>query len=66
MRELEEVVATLESGQVPLEHSLQLLQRAQELSTRCEKVLAEAQLTLEQLTLTPEGELTTELVEEGD
>lgn len=61
LRELEQIVATLESGQTPLGESLQLVQRGRELSELCATILDEAELTLARLTATPEGEL----VEEG-
>ena len=64
LRELENVVGTLEDGGVPLETSLNMLKRGLELADRCEKVLAEAELTLEKLVLTDEGELISEELEE--
>ena len=64
LRELETVVAQLETGGVPLEASLALLSRGQELAARCEQVLSEAELSLKTLVLTEEGEL--ELEEEED
>ena len=47
--ELENVVAQLESGNLPLEQSLQLAQRGQELSAQCEELLKNAELKLEEL-----------------
>ena len=64
LRELENVVAQLETGGVPLEASLHLLQQGQELAARCEQVLGEAELTLRTLVLTDEGELELEDGEE--
>ena len=63
MRELENVVATLETGQVPLEKSLELLKRGLGLADRCETTLTSAELALEQLVMTPEGELVTQRLE---
>ncbi len=60
LSELEQIVATLESGQTPLGQSLQLVQRGRELSELCAKMLSEAELTLARLTATPEGELVEE------
>lgn len=57
LREYEEVVAKLEAGGVPLEVSLALWKRGEELKGRCEQVLREAELTLQTLVLTEEGEL---------
>ena len=47
--ELENVVAQLESGNLPLEQSLQLAQRGQELAGQCEVLLKNAELKLEEL-----------------
>ena len=66
LRELEETVAALENGGVPLEKSLDLLKRGLALSDRCEQVLGEAELTIEQLTINDEGELISQAVEEDD
>lgn len=63
LRELEQIVATLESGQTPLGESLQLVQRGRELSELCATILDEAELTLARLTATPEGELVEEELE---
>jgi exodeoxyribonuclease VII small subunit len=54
--ELENVVAQLESGNLPLEQSLQLAQRGQELAAQCEVLLKNAELKLEELSAarTPE------------
>jgi len=66
LRELEETVAALENGGVPLEKSLDLLKRGLALSDRCEEVLSEAELTIEQLIINDEGELISERVEEEE
>ena len=66
LRELEGVVAQLETGGVPLEQSLKLLKRGQELAARCDQVLVDAELTLEQLVLTPDGELLSEELEDEE
>lgn len=63
LRELEETVAALENGGVPLEKSLDLLKKGLGLADRCETVLSEAELTIEQLTLNSEGELVSERLE---
>lgn len=65
LEELETVVGTLEAGQVPLEESLKLLKRGMTLIERCEGDLAQAELVLEQLIATPEGELRTVRLNEG-
>ena len=66
LRELEETVAALENGGVPLEKSLDLLKKGLRLADRCETVLGEAELTIEQLTVNDEGELVSEEMEGED
>lgn len=63
LHELENVVSALESGGVPLEKSLELLQHGLELAKRCETTLAQAELALEKLVMTDDGELVTEKLE---
>jgi exodeoxyribonuclease VII small subunit len=65
LEELEGVVGTLETGQVPLEESLKLLKRGMSLIERCEGELAQAEAVLEQLIATPDGELRTVRIGEG-
>lgn len=60
LSELDEVVRTLESGNIPLEASLKLLTRGMEIATHCDQTLSQAESVLEQLTLTEEGELASE------
>ena len=57
LHELEELVGVLEAGQVPLERSLELLQRGLALADRCESTLSAAELALQQLVMTSDGEL---------
>jgi exodeoxyribonuclease VII small subunit len=57
LRDLEEVAGKLEAGGVGLEESLRLLARGTRLIERCERELTQAEAVLEQLTLSPEGEL---------
>ncbi len=47
--ELEESVRTLERGDLPLEESLALYERGQELSAYCTKLLDEAELKVQQV-----------------
>jgi exodeoxyribonuclease VII small subunit len=47
--ELEESVRTLERGDLPLEESLVLYERGQELSAYCAKLLDEAELKVQQV-----------------
>lgn len=66
LRELEEVVTALETGQVPLEQSITLLQRGMALAEICDGTLTRAEATLEQLIATADGELLTEAVAYDD
>ena len=47
--ELEESVRTLERGDLPLEESLALYERGQELAAYCAKLLDEAELKITQI-----------------
>lgn len=55
LRELETVVGRLERGDVPLEESLLLYQRGDQLRQHCEARLREAQARIEQITLNSNG-----------
>lgn len=48
-KELEESVTKLESGELPLEESLDLYERGQALAAYCGKMLDEAELKIEKL-----------------
>ena len=48
--ELEETVAKLEDGDLPLEAALALFGRGQQLSAHCSKLLEQAELKVTQLT----------------
>jgi len=48
-RELEGLVAKLESGELPLEEALMLFERGQSLAARCSQLLEQAELRLRQL-----------------
>jgi len=56
MAALEEVVAQLESGNAPLEHSIDLYTRGTQLKAHCEAKLQAAQAKIEQITLDENGE----------
>ncbi len=47
--ELEESIRTLERGDLPLEESLALYERGQELAAYCTKLLDEAELKVQQI-----------------
>ncbi|MGF1503973.1 MAG: exodeoxyribonuclease VII small subunit [Anaerolineae bacterium] len=59
LAELEETVAALEAGNLPLEKTLNLFERGQALITLCSDLLDDAQLRLDQLTVSEDGELST-------
>lgn len=50
LRELEGVVTQLESGEVPLEKSIELYERGNLLRQRCDAALAKAQEKIEKIT----------------
>lgn len=51
LKELEEIVRKMESGQVPLEEAIAFYERGTELRERCEGLLKSAQLKIEEVTL---------------
>ena len=56
LRELEGIVADLESGQAELERSIDLYARGSELKSHCEARLRQAQLRVEKIVVGPGGE----------
>jgi exodeoxyribonuclease VII small subunit len=65
MEALDSVVKDLETGNVPLEKSIQLYERGAELKARCEAKLKEAEEKIAQITLSPDGEPTGKTPVEG-
>lgn len=55
LKQLEKIVAELESGQAPLEKSLELYQRGAELKALCEARLEAARLQVEKISLSKTG-----------
>jgi exodeoxyribonuclease VII small subunit len=55
LKELEEIVKQLESGEVELERSIDIYERGAALKAHCEKKLKDAQLRVEKIVLGPEG-----------
>lgn len=55
LKQLEKIVSELESGQAPLEKSLELYQRGAELKALCEARLDAARLQVEKISLTKAG-----------
>jgi exodeoxyribonuclease VII small subunit len=60
MQELEEIVSKLENGSAPLDESIALVQRGQQLAAHCDQTLKDAELTLSTLIATDQGELVEE------
>jgi exodeoxyribonuclease VII small subunit len=54
-RELEDVVARLERGDVPVDEAIALYKRGEELYKACAARLQQAELRIEELTHEPEG-----------
>ena len=56
LRELERIVAQLESGQAPLEESIDLYARGAQLKAHCEAKLESARLRVEKIVVGAQGE----------
>ena len=55
MKALEDVVARLEAGDVPLEESIKLYERGAELKSYCQKKLSDAEEKVAAITLDGDG-----------
>ena len=55
MQRLEQIVRSMERGDVPLEESLKLFQEGTELVRSCGKLLEEAQLQVKKILTNPDG-----------
>lgn len=58
---LDEIVKTLEGGQVSLEESVKLFEEGAKLSVSCEKLLKDAELKVSMLMNGPEGPVEQEM-----
>jgi exodeoxyribonuclease VII small subunit len=56
LAELEKIVAELESGQAPLERSIEMYERGAALKAHCEKRLEAARLRVEKIVVGQSGE----------
>ncbi|MBV8976039.1 MAG: exodeoxyribonuclease VII small subunit [Alphaproteobacteria bacterium] len=65
LKELEQIVARLEQGEVDLEDSIALYERGQELKSHCEKKLKAAEGRLEKIVLGSTGPTGTETMDVG-
>ena len=57
LEKLEEIVAALEEGELPLDDALKRFEEGIKLANRCEKALADAEKKIEILTKNAEGNL---------
>jgi exodeoxyribonuclease VII small subunit len=55
LAELERIVGQLESGQAPLEQSIEMYERGAALKAHCEKRLEAARLRVEKIVVGPQG-----------
>ena len=55
MQRLEQIVRSMERGEVPLEESLNLFKEGTELVKNCSKLLEEAQLQVKKIMTAPDG-----------
>ena len=55
MQRLEQIVRSMERGDVPLEESLKLFQEGTELVRNCGKLLEDAQLQVKKIMTAPDG-----------
>ncbi len=55
MTRLEQIVRSMERGDVPLEESLKLFQEGTELVRSCQKLLDQAQLQVKKIMTAPDG-----------
>ncbi|EJW09358.1 Exodeoxyribonuclease VII small subunit [Rhodovulum sp. PH10] len=55
LEELEQIVARLEDGRVPLEESVAIYERGEALKRRCEDLLRRAEARVEKITLDAAG-----------
>ena len=62
MGELEKIVRDLESGQAKLDESITSYERGTAPKNHCEKLLKEAQLKIEKISLQPDGTHKTETI----
>jgi exodeoxyribonuclease VII small subunit len=58
LAELEQIVAKLERGDVPLEESIALYERGEALKAHCERVLKAAEMRVEKIRLGADGKPT--------
>ena len=55
LAELEAIVAKLEQGAVPLEESIKIYERGEALKSHCDRLLKNAEMRIEKITLGADG-----------
>ena len=55
LAELESIIQRLERGDVPLEQSIAIYGRGEALKARCDQLLKQAEMKIEQITLNADG-----------
>lgn len=60
LKELEDIVARLESGRVELEESIAIYERGTALKAHCEKKLKDAEARIERIVIAPGGAVSAE------
>lgn len=56
LKRLEAIVHQLESGEVPLDKSIELYNEGEKLRTQCQKRLQDAEARIQKITLFPDGQ----------
>lgn len=60
IKELEHVINNLETGQVPLEDAIKAYERGAQLRHRCETLLSQAKMKVQEVMATADGEFVTQ------
>ena len=65
MQRLEQIVRTMERGEVPLEESLKLFQEGTDLVRQCGQLLDDAELQVKKIMTAPDGSPVEEVFEDA-
>lgn len=65
LAELENIVRRLESGEIPLEESIESYKRGQQLKAHCEARLQSARMQVEQVAVGPDGAVSLSPFDDG-
>ena len=66
LRALEQIVSRLESGDVPLDDSISLYEKGEELRRHCQARLDAAQARIDKIVASPDGKTTTRPFDEAE